>query len=171
MIKAPDDRKYTRTHEWARPGTDGVLEIGVGADDLRMDTHDIGEIARMRGMPLANDKAAELYARTQGWAAGNSVDGIEGAIEVHLKAGDALLFVDAIMHGSARRMNPGQRRIAVYRYGPSWGSFRHSYRPSAELLARLTPQRRQVVLPGAPPPCSTSAPARDHAAWPRRGAC
>lgn len=84
---------------------------------------------------------------TQGWAAGNSVDGIEGAIEVHLKAGDALLFVDAIMHGSARRVNPGQRRITVYRYGPSWGSFRHSYRPSAELLARLTPQRRQVVMP------------------------
>lgn len=29
MIKAPDDRKYTRTHEWARPGADGVLEVGV----------------------------------------------------------------------------------------------------------------------------------------------
>ena len=26
-----------------------------------------------------------------------------GAIEVHMKAGDALLFVDAIMHGSAER--------------------------------------------------------------------
>ena len=68
-------------------------------------------------------------------------------MEVHLNAGDAILFVDAIMHGSASRVNEGQRRIAVYRYGPSWGFFRHPYRPSAELLDRLTPERRSIVMP------------------------
>ena len=76
-----------------------------------------------------------------------SVDGIEGAIEVHMNAGDALLFVDAISHGSARRTNEGNRRIIVYRYGPSWGNFRHGYQPSPELLERLTPQQRQIVQP------------------------
>jgi hypothetical protein len=76
-----------------------------------------------------------------------SVDGIEGAVEVHLKAGDALMFVDAIMHGAARRVNPGQRRMTVYRYGPSWGYFRLPFRPSEELLARLTPLQRKVVMP------------------------
>jgi ectoine hydroxylase-related dioxygenase (phytanoyl-CoA dioxygenase family) len=76
-----------------------------------------------------------------------SLDGMEGAIEVFLEAGDALLFVDAISHGSARRVNPGDRRIIVYRYGPSWGNFRNGYQPSPELLERLTPQRRQVVQP------------------------
>ena len=76
-----------------------------------------------------------------------STDGTVGAIEVHLKAGDALLFVDAIMHGSARRTQKGQRRIAVYRYGPSWGYFRHAYRPSAALLARLTPAQARIVMP------------------------
>jgi hypothetical protein len=80
-----------------------------------------------------------------------SVDGIEGAIECHLEKGDALLFVDAIAHGSARRTNPGNRRIAVYRYGPSWGSFRLPYRPSPELLARLTPRRRGLVMPHTTP--------------------
>jgi hypothetical protein len=49
------------------------------------------------------------------------MEGIEGAIECHLKSGDALMFVDAIMHGSAERVNPDQRRMAVYRYGPSGG--------------------------------------------------
>ncbi len=78
---------------------------------------------------------------------GGSVDGVEGAIEVHLDAGDVLLFVDAISHGSAERINEGLRRIAVYRYGPSWGFFRHPYRPSRELLERLTPERRQMVMP------------------------
>src|SRR5690606_15620270 len=81
-----------------------------------------------------------------------SVDGIAGAIEVHLKAGDALLFVDAIMHGSARRVNLGQRRMTVYRYGPSWGFFRHGMLPTPEFLDRLTPDRRRIVMPHKLPP-------------------
>lgn len=80
-----------------------------------------------------------------------SVDGVVGAVEVHLKAGDALIFVDAIMHGAARRVNPGERRMTVYRYGPSWGYFRHRFVPSPELLARLTPRQRQIVMPHQPP--------------------
>jgi len=62
-----------------------------------------------------------------------------------------LLFVDAIAHGSARRTNPGERRVAVYRYGPSWGYFRLPVRPRAGLLARLTPERRCIVMPHPEP--------------------
>ena len=76
-----------------------------------------------------------------------AMDGVVGAIECHLQKGDALLFVDAIAHGSARRTNPGERRVCVYRYGPSWGYFRLPYRPSPELLERLTPRRRSLVHP------------------------
>ena len=90
------------------------------------------------------DKASMSTVPTSG-------DGVTGAIEVFLDPGDALLFVDAIMHGSAKRTNEGQRRIAVYRYGPSWGFFRHAYRPSDELLERLTPARREIVMPHKPP--------------------
>lgn len=85
--------------------------------------------------------------RNEDWSKGGGVDHIEGAIEANIKAGDALLFVDAIAHGSAERKNPGERRVLVYRYGPSWGNFRHGYQPSPELLERLTPQRRQIVQP------------------------
>lgn len=81
-----------------------------------------------------------------------SVDGVEGAIEVAMKAGDVLLFVDAISHGSAKRMNDGQRRILVQRYGPSWGNFRHPVYPSDALLERLTPLRRKIVMPQKPIP-------------------
>jgi hypothetical protein len=81
-----------------------------------------------------------------------SVDEVEGAVPVYMKAGDALLFVDALSHGSAKRTNPGERRIIVYRYGPSWGNFRHGYQPSPELLARLTPERRKIVQPLQPIP-------------------
>jgi ectoine hydroxylase-related dioxygenase (phytanoyl-CoA dioxygenase family) len=84
------------------------------------------------------------------WTKPKAQDGVEGAIEVHLKAGDAAIFVDQIMHGAAPRVNPGQRRISVYRYGPSWGTFRHGYRVSPELLERLTPARRKIVQPMDP---------------------
>lgn len=76
-----------------------------------------------------------------------TAEGIEGAVEIHMATGDALLFVDGISHGSARRSKPGCRRVVVYRYGPSWGNFRHGYQPSPELLQRLTPQRRRIVQP------------------------
>lgn len=79
-----------------------------------------------------------------------SVDGVEGAIEVHLNAGDAICFVDAICHGSAKRINDGERRIVVYRYGPSWGTFRHLYQASDELLSRLTPRQQKIVCPQRP---------------------
>ncbi len=83
---------------------------------------------------------------------GASGDDVEGSVEVFLEKGDALLFADTICHGSARRVNEGQRRVVIYRYGPSWGMFRHGYRPSQELLERLTPERRRIVWPHEPMP-------------------
>ena len=68
-----------------------------------------------------------------------------GAIEVHLKAGQALMFTDAITHGSSPRTNPGHRRIMVYRYSPSSLMPRFNYIPSADLLTRLTPVQRAIV--------------------------
>ena len=88
-------------------------------------------------------ESAAHNTRTQG----HHVEGLEGAVELYMQAGDALVFVDGLSHGSARRVNNGERRVIVFRYGPSWGNFRHGYRPSAELLARLTPERRKIVMP------------------------
>ena len=80
---------------------------------------------------------------------GGSVEGTEGATEVHMQAGDALIFVDACCHGSARRSNPGERRISVYRYGSAWNRTRWGYEPSDALLARLNPFARSLVSTGS----------------------
>ena len=64
-----------------------------------------------------------------------------------MRAGDALLFTDATAHGSAKRINEGERRVVVYRYQPSWANFRIPYQASDELLERLTPERSQIVAP------------------------
>jgi len=75
---------------------------------------------------------------------------LEGAQPVYLNAGDALLFVDSIIHGSDTRTNEGQRRVTIYRYGPRWGQSRYNYAFSQELLDRLTPERRAILQPVAP---------------------
>jgi len=90
------------------------------------------------------DEVMDLYRNKQNYTQGRLP---EGAIEVHLKAGDALMFVDALMHGATERTNPGARRVVIYRYGPMWGRTRHGFEYSEELLARLTPERRKVLSP------------------------
>lgn len=79
------------------------------------------------------------------------MDDVEGAIEVHLNAGDVLLFCDGITHGGSSRTNPdGERRVVIYRYGPSWAATRHGYRYSEELLGRVTGPRRTILEPVRP---------------------
>ena len=73
------------------------------------------------------------------------------AIEVHIKKGDAFLFVDGIMHGGAARTSAGERRVVIYRYGPLWTRTRFGYEYSDKLLARVTPDQKKILQPI--PPC------------------
>jgi hypothetical protein len=84
------------------------------------------------------------------WGKGVNATQTAGMYQVHLNAGDALMFTDAITHGSMPRTNPGQRRIMVYRYAPNLLANRYNYIPSEELMARLTPERRRIVQPKPP---------------------
>ena len=76
-----------------------------------------------------------------------SAEAMTASKEIYLKAGDGLIFVDSLCHGSAKRINKGERRIVVYRYGPSWGFFRYPYRPSMNLLKNLNSFQRKIVMP------------------------
>lgn len=84
------------------------------------------------------------------YARGDRMDALPGAVELHLEAGDALLFTDALMHGGSSRTNPGERRVVIVRYGPSWGRTRFNYSWTDALLDRLTPQRRHILEPVPP---------------------
>jgi hypothetical protein len=84
------------------------------------------------------------------WQERGRMDDLTGAIEVHLKKGDALLFCDGIEHGASSRTNAGERRAVIYRYGVSWGNTRYGYRYSHQLLSKLTPERRAILEPVAP---------------------
>jgi Phytanoyl-CoA dioxygenase (PhyH) len=75
---------------------------------------------------------------------------VEGSVEVHLKAGDALMFSDAICHGASRRINAGERRVVIYRYGPGWARTRHGFSYSDALLERVSPSQRAILQPMVP---------------------
>ena len=98
-------------------------------------------------------KCTEIHPRLEVDGRGLVYDGVSGkpagtAIavqEMYLKAGDVLLFTDAITHGSAERTNPGYRRTIVYRYSPRYVRERFNYQISQELLQRLTPERRTII--------------------------
>ncbi len=101
-------------------------------------------------IPGSHHVSLEHPAFARSFMERGAMDAVEGAIEMHLKAGDAMLFVDALSHGSALRTNVGERRVAIYRYGGSWGATRRGYAYSEELLRRLTPERRKILQPIPP---------------------
>ena len=96
-------------------------------------------------MLIINANTLQFLGRTHSVFEARSA--MTAAKEVYLKAGDGLVFVDSLCHGSAKRINKGERRIVVYRYGPSWGFFRHPYRPSKQLLSRLSKFQQKIVMP------------------------
>jgi hypothetical protein len=84
------------------------------------------------------------------YARGDRMDDLPWAEPVYARAGDALLFVDACLHGGSSRTNPGERRVIILRYGPPWARPRFGYTLSDELLARLSPERRAIMQPMPP---------------------
>jgi hypothetical protein len=108
---------------------------------------DIGEGDGPTMVVPASHKSNFTHPLAGDYAKGDRMDTLPGAVPVYMKKGSALLFVDGLMHGGSSRTNPGERRITIYRYGPSWARTRFGYTYSDELLARLTPARRHILDP------------------------
>lgn len=128
---------------------DGVFRCGQC--NIIVALTDVGEGDGPTMVVPGSHKSHFPHPRTGDYQRGARMDTLEGAIPVHMKAGDAVLFVDGLMHGGSSRTNPeGERRVTIYRYGPLWGTSRFGYEYSPELLARLTPERRAILEPVAP---------------------
>jgi Phytanoyl-CoA dioxygenase (PhyH) len=96
----------------------------------------------------ASHKSNFVHPNAGDYMRGDRMDTLEGAIPVYMQAGDALLFVDGLMHGGSSRTNEGgERRVTIFRYGPLWASTRFGFEYSQALLSRLTPERRKVLQP------------------------
>ena len=111
---------------------------------------DIGEGDGATMVVPGSHKSNFPYPLQGDYVRGGCMDALPGAVPAHLEKGDALLFVDGLMHGGSSRTNSGERRIIIYRYGPLWGASRYGYQYDPEFLAGLTPERRKIVQPIAP---------------------
>ena len=116
----------------------------VGQINVLMALTDVGPGDGATTVAPGSHKSQFLHPNMD-WNAGVGGDRAIGMREVHLKAGQALMFTDGITHGSTPRTNPGERRVLIYRYSPHLLANRFNYIPSPELLARLTPERRKLV--------------------------
>ena len=127
----------------------------VGQINVMMALNDIGPGDGPTVLVPGSHKVSEVHPRLEvegkpitsadheRQGAGNAL----GMREVHLAAGDVLLFTDAVTHGSAERTNPGYRRTVLYRYSPRHIRTRFNYQLSPELRERLTPERRAILEP------------------------
>ena len=75
---------------------------------------------------------------------------VKGAVEMHMQAGDCLIFNDSCLRGAAARISAGERRVICFRYLPSSYRYRWRYTCSDELWARLTPRRQQILASVGP---------------------
>ena len=130
----------------------------VGQINVMMALNDIGPGDGPTVLVPGSHKVTEVHPRLEVegepiTAATHEREGAGNALgmrEVHLRAGDVLLFTDAVTHGSAERTNPGYRRTVLYRYSPRHIRTRFNYQLSAALRERLTPERRAILEPVAP---------------------
>lgn len=130
----------------------------VGQINVIMALNDIGPGDGPTVLVPGSHKATEVHPRLEVegepiTAATHEREGAGNALgmcEVHLRAGDVLLFTDAVTHGSAERTNPGYRRTVLYRYSPRHIRTRFNYQLSPALRERLTPEQRAILEPVAP---------------------
>lgn len=121
----------------------------VGQINILMALTDIGPGDGATTVVPGSHKSHQTHPHRD-WSAGIGGDRAIGMQEVHLRAGDALMFTDALCHGSMPRTNPGERRVLIYRYAPHLLASRMNYLPSEELIERLTEERREIVMPMPP---------------------
>jgi Phytanoyl-CoA dioxygenase (PhyH) len=140
-FEAPVRTHYAYTHGRFRCGQVNVLVVlsdigpGDGATMVIPGSHKSN-----LPHPLAGD-----------YAQGDRMDTLPGATPVYAQAGDALMFVDSLMHGgSSRTTADGERRVIILRYGPSWVRSRFGYTWSDSLLQRITPRQREILQPRSP---------------------
>jgi hypothetical protein len=94
---------------------------------------------------------AQLLWHASNGEHGGYMDGMPGAVELAMEAGDALLLCESTTHGSTVRTLPGHRRMCLLRYGPA-NTIATAHAPEGwqappEVFARLSAEAKAVISP------------------------
>ncbi len=68
-------------------------------------------------------------------------------VEVPMRAGDVVLFTEALTHGTLPWRGPGQRRTLLYKYSPGSSSWGRDERYDERLWPMLTERQRLLLEP------------------------
>jgi Phytanoyl-CoA dioxygenase (PhyH) len=68
------------------------------------------------------------------------------AVEVLLRAGDVVIFTEALTHGTASWQGPQQRRTLLYKYSPGNSAWSHEVWET-DLIEACTPRQRLMLQP------------------------
>ena len=67
--------------------------------------------------------------------------------EVELRAGDVVLFTEALTHATVDWQGPGTRRALLYKYSPGSSTWAEETRWPAELVGQLTDRQKLLLQP------------------------
>jgi ectoine hydroxylase-related dioxygenase (phytanoyl-CoA dioxygenase family) len=67
-------------------------------------------------------------------------------VQPAVQAGDALIFTEALVHGTQTWTAPYERRALLYKFSPGYSSWSQKY-PVPEDYPELTDQQRRIVSP------------------------
>jgi len=67
-------------------------------------------------------------------------------VQPDVEAGDALIFTEALVHGTQPWKAPYERRALLYKYSPGYSAWSQKY-PTPDDYAELTDQQRRILSP------------------------
>ena len=124
------------------------LKIGWFLTDL--DAPDMGNFLLIPGshrgkFPRSDADAVALSSPSRFQEVDEIDAGVPGAEQVLLRAGDALLFHNALWHAVSRNRSQVRRKNVFFVYAPLWMRLGDRMSSSPELIARADPVRRQLL--------------------------
>ena len=155
MVRPPTPHPGSRWHyDGPKPypfpravGLTPLLHLKIGWFLTDLDAPDMGNFLIIPGSHRENfPKGAANAATVSSPSRFQEVDeidaGVPGAKQVTLRAGDALLFHNALWHSVSRNTSNVRRKNLYYVYAPLWMRLGDRMSSSSELIARSDPVRR-----------------------------
>lgn len=136
-----------------RDGTPPLLQLKVGLSLSDVDGPDMANLCVIPGshrdgfprLPQGVDHALKINSYTRFREMERIDEGVPGARQVMVNAGDALAMHNGLFHCVVRNASDRSRKNLYYTYGPMWQRAGDRTDSSPELLARCNPVQRQLL--------------------------
>ena len=161
MIRPPNAKPTNRWHRdtvapYGFPAVNGQLplqQFRIGWFLSDMPEPDMGNLCIIPGshlegfpaIPSGLDHAMRVTSFSRYQELENICDGVPGACQITLNAGDAVVFHNSLFHAVARNTSSISRKNLYYVYGPWWARLNDRMTVSSEAVALCCPVKQQLI--------------------------